>query len=359
MCKTTNDLSKVIEIPKVICLTDAEIVHNWIKRDDREYKVFVKNRCNKIRKRVPKEQWYHVPRKHNGADLPSRGCFPKQLEQPAIQKRWLYGPEWITKSEEEWPITSEVKHFHDDPELKVPKDKESTCMIVTAKVTPTVQKLVNFENFSSMDRLVRVIAWCKRFIHNYLCKKKEDRNLEELSAEECEHSRKLCIQSVQGELKSESGFSKRAESLGLYDDEDGFMRCRGRIGKAKIPFTTRFPILLPRNHHVTELVIREAHEKVYHNGVKETLSEVRSKYWIVKGRQIVKKLLRRCVLCKKLEGLAYPSPVTSPLPEFRVGANKAFQTTGVDFCGPVYVKDIYNKGEGMHKVCVISICVTT
>lgn len=38
-----------------------------------------------------------------------------------------------------------------------------------------------------------------------------------------------------------------------------------------------------------------------HNGVNDTLTELRSKYWLVKGRQAVMKLLRNCM--------------TSPLPD--------------------------------------------
>ena len=35
-------------------------------------------------------------------------------------------------------------------------------------------------------------------------------------------------------------------------------------------------------------MIRQSHENVKHNGVRETLTEVRSKFWIIKGRQGVK-----------------------------------------------------------------------
>ena len=110
---------------------------------------------------------------------------------------------------------------------------------------------------------------------------------------------------MQKGMKTESNFGKRSRSLGIYDDEHGLLRCKGRIGRAKIQFGTRFPLLIPSNHHVTKLIIRDAHEKVYHNGVKETLAEVRARYWIVKGRQAVKKIVKRCFICKILEGLAY------------------------------------------------------
>ena len=65
---------------------------------------------------------------------------------------------------------------------------------------------------------------------------------------------------------------------------------------------TKYPILLPRDHYLTKLIVLGAHEKVYHNKVKDTLNELRSKFWIVRGRQLVKKVIHRCFLCKKLEG---------------------------------------------------------
>ena len=105
-------------------------------------------------------------------------------------------------------------------------------MLCSQDVTPMIQKVIKFRNFSCMARLTRVVALCRRFISNCR-KKKTERNFDELNAEECEHARNMCIRSVQMELSSESGFEKRAESLGLYEGEDGFVRCRGRIGKAK------------------------------------------------------------------------------------------------------------------------------
>ena len=46
----------------------------------------------------------------------------------------------------------------------------------------------------------------------------------------------------------------------------------------------RHPVLLPKHHPLTVLMIGEAHERVMHNSVKETLAEIRS---ILQGRQVV------------------------------------------------------------------------
>ena len=89
-----------------------------------------------------------------------------------------------------------------------------------------------------------------------------------------------------------------------------------------------------------------------HNGVRETLTQVRSKYWITKGRQVVKKILSKCTNCRRLEGPPYGNPEAPPLPEFRLNNKLAFSMIGVDYAGPMYVKDIYSSSKDMHKVYI-------
>ena len=84
------------------------------------------------------------------------------------------------------------------------------------------------------------------------------------------------------------------KQLGLFKDEKGIIRCRGRLGNSHASYNTKCPALLSGNHHVTSLIIRYCQERVMHNGLKETLTEVRSKHWILKGRQTVKKELFAC-----------------------------------------------------------------
>ena len=59
------------------------------------------------------------------------------------------------------------------------------------------------------------------------------------------------------------------------------------------------------------------HEKVQHSGTADTLSTVREKYWILRGRQVVKKVIRKCVICNKVEGMPYATVSSPDLPTFR------------------------------------------
>ncbi len=131
------------------------------------------------------------------------------------------------------------------------------------------------------------------------------------------------------------------KSLRVFEDENNIYRAGDRVENAPLPYTTKFPVLLPKHHHITELVVRKDHEIVNHNGIRETLTQTRSEYWIPKGRQLVKSLLKKCVTCKKLQGKSYVSPDSPPLPSYRVSDKPAFTHIGVDFAGPLLVKNIY------------------
>ena len=98
----------------------------------------------------------------------------------------------------------------------------------------------------------------------------------------------------------------------------------------------------------------KAHRRVLHNGVRETLAELRSKFWIIKGKNFVKSVIHHCRLCRRHEK-PYSAPPPPPLPTFRVEEAPPFSFTGVDFAGPLYVR---SNGE-VRKVwiCLYTCCV--
>jgi len=70
---------------------------------------------------------------------------------------------------------------------------------------------------------------------------------------------------------------------------------------------------------------------VKHNGIQETLALIRENFWVVKGREAVKKVLRKCVVCKRYEGKPYPTPMIADLPTEPVSTQPPFTHVGVDF----------------------------
>ena len=101
------------------------------------------------------------------------------------------------------------------------------------------------------------------------------------------------------------------------------------------------------------------HIRVKHGGINVTLTALHEQYWILKGRQLVKTILCKCVVCKKLEGVPYHSQHPPDLPIFRVSEDPPFAHTGLDFAGPLYFMDSRNdSGNNKAYVCLFT-CAST
>ncbi len=136
-------------------------------------------------------------------------------------------------------------------------------------------------------------------------------------------------------------FKTLMTQFNLFEDE-GVWRCGGRLGNAETPYATKYPIILPKSHPITNLIVKQAHERVLHDGVRETLTEIRSKYWIPRERGVTQKIVHQCVTCRRYEGLPFKAPPPPPLPECRVKESPAFSFTGVHFAGPLIVSTTHS-----------------
>ena len=215
------------------------------------------------------------------------------------------------------------------------------------------------EKFSRLRRLLRVTAYVLRFVGILKSKigRRQMVECSELSSAEIAEAESRWLLTAQHELITDKAFPMWKRQFGLYLDDKQLWRCGGRLENADLPMTTRHPVLLPKHHPLTVLVIKEAHERIMYNGVKETLAEVRSRYWIVQGRQVVRQLLSRCVIFRRYEGLPQRAPQPPPLPQFRMKDDPTFTYVGIDFAGPLYVKTQGLVVERKVWICLYTCCV--
>ena len=98
------------------------------------------------------------------------------------------------------------------------------------------------------------------------------------------------------------------------------------------------PMVLPKRHHVSQLIVRHYHESAAHSGREQTLCELRRMFWIIGGRGLVKSTIRSCIRCRRMNAKPLEQFMGS-LPRARLEAyHLPFTFTGVDLFGPLTVK---------------------
>ena len=111
--------------------------------------------------------------------------------------------------------------------------------------------------------------------------------------------------------------------------------------------------MLPSDSHISKIITLDVHESVLHSRMDSTLTRVRSRFWVIRGRQTVKKVIKPCVLCKWFQGHTLKPRPIADLPSYRVCSEHPFDTTGIDYAGPLLVKDVYTEGSGMNKSYIL------
>ena len=141
--------------------------------------------------------------------------------------------------------------------------------------------------------------------------------------------------------------SSRIRSLNPFLDSNGLMRVRGRTGNHQI--------LLPHNHQISVLIARHYH-CISHSGMEWSTALIREKFWILKCRRIVQRVIQKCVTCKRL--FAEPSyQKMSDLPAARITPNlPPFTHVGIDAFGPF---EVSQRRSSVKRYGCIFTCMVT
>lgn len=329
--------------------TDSQAVIGWIN-SDKTLPVFVKNRVNIIREHKGITISY-VNTRENPADVATKGSVVEKL---IVNDMWWHGPEWLNQQSDTWITGSDSITG-----VTVNVDNSDVCesvQLATNRVDEN-QRLeppfgLDYRRYSSIAKVFRVTAFAQRFIDKV---RKRDSKSNHLTACEIKCAEQMWIRYIQRKHYQEEfcvSDSKRStnlrKQLGLYIDPNGMLRCSGRLDNADLCESAKRPLLLPTKSAFTSMMIRKVHHETFHAGVSQTLSTIRGKYWIPKGRSTIKSVLRECVTCRKLEGGPYGMPPFAPLPPTRVQESPPFSRTGVDYFGPLSIKS----SGGVRKVWI-------
>lgn len=102
------------------------------------------------------------------------------------------------------------------------------------------------------------------------------------------------------------------------DETTALIRVGGRLRQAShLSYSTAHPIVLDPKHPITRLLIKQYDTKLCHPGPERVFAEIRRYYWILRGREAIRRHQHSCVECQRWR--AKPNiPKMAELPHTRL-----------------------------------------
>lgn len=352
LARLTNKVKESIKINFDRCYfwCDSTITLCWIKAPSNKWKTFVANRVAEIQNLTNVSEWNHVSSKDNPADLISRGLTPSQIGSCSL---WWHGPKWLLKYPFEFPVQPNYIN---------------TTLECRSAVSVTTNEFNLFSNISSLRKLKLTVSYCLRFISN--CKKPlKNRNFGKVTAEELVKALRVVITLCQSsvylkeitDLRNNKILSNKSKILSLnpFLDQDGILRVGGRIHQSNYDYSKKHPIILPPSHYFTKLIVKDEHIRLLHCGATMLLASIRETYWPIGGRNLVRKIIHECITCFRANPKFY-QPLMGALPKERVQQSPPFYNSGVDYAGPIFIKNKAGRGSKLMKAYIcIFVCLST
>ncbi|XP_046420682.1 uncharacterized protein LOC124179877 [Neodiprion fabricii] len=295
---------------RIFCWSDSKVVLAWLLSHPSRWKTFIANRVSFITSSLPADtQWGYVSTLENPADLPTRGLKPSELKDSFL---WWHGPTWLTKPSSEWPKTTEqftTQEESSPDESHVFVSQESDLMAWT-------------EKFSSIDKLVRILS----YIHRWRANSKLERSKRRVGGV-CASELKVGLTYLM-KIPQKAFFSAELQSLKqgqkIAPDSiilrlspelksDGLLHVGGRLQNSYLTDEEKHPIILPTNNHIAKLLVAQAHKKTLHGGPTVIQSHLNRKFWLVTGRNFIRKVVHDCVKCARYGGAVIQQQM-APLP---------------------------------------------
>lgn len=148
-------------------------------------------------------------------------------------------------------------------------------------------------------------------------------------------------------------------ALSPFLSDDGLLRVGGRLGNSNLRFEACHPILLPRDHILTRRIIEHEHSRSGHAGAQATMATVRQRFWPLSLRSITRKIIRGCVTCFKVKPIMSEA-IMGSLPAGRVTESRPFFHCGVDYAGPLLLREGKRRNAKITKAYIaIFVCFVT
>ncbi|XP_058817112.1 uncharacterized protein LOC131680413 [Topomyia yanbarensis] len=326
-----------ISIQRRFLWTDSATVLAWLRSDSRRYHQFVSFRVGEILSLTSVNEWRYVPSRENVADDATKWSSGPSFNPTC---RWYHSSPFLLDPDSQWPTER-------PGDIAAVNAENEEIRVIAVHRTET--EVVNVERFSNWNRLLRTMAYVRRVINVWKHRPRASTPLVVLNQIEYLEAEGMLWRQAQAQAYPEElsllvdgrsvskGSSLRM--LSPFVDERGVLRVGGRIENAPdISYDAKHPVVLPRNHRITYLVVLSFHQRFLHANSETVCNELKQKFYIAKMRMVVRSVCRSCQYCK-IKGATPVPPLMGPLPKVRLTPFiRPFTYVGVDYMGPFEVK---------------------
>ena len=362
---------------KVIMLADSKCTISAVDTTVRALKPFFSNRVSEIlenmgemRKFCEVEEIMYVPGDLNPADVATRGYA--KIDDIGPSSFWQLGPSFLRSRRDDWPVTRNfICNVVPEDELRG-KQVFLACLRATVmssnvetaanlpKLWVSVQKVLDYSN--NIEKVIRILGYLVNLWR--LSATKENITGEivpGLTPDVLVTAERLLLLTAMPATFSafESG-----RLLSLNPERSGsIIVTRGRIGEQSlsrllgVPF---LPILMPDTRSAYLYMVRahEGEDSMAHNSVVITLAKSREKVWVVKARNLAKKVVSNCPRCRR-DRKSLVSQQMGKIKAESLTVCRPFTHISIDFAGPIKVKGTVNTRARLKCWIIVYCCRST
>ena len=369
-------LSKLKNKPtSCIILLDSMCTISSLEEHARKLKPFFHNRRGEILENMeqvsnycPIEEVHHVSGKLNPADIATRA--DTKLEDIGPDSWWQTGPSFLCSPRDRWPVTREfVRVEIPDEERRHSGEAVTAAFRAVVILTSdsdivaalpikhkTITELLSQNNsLESRKRVLSLVLRC------WVSGKSSVTVDSPPSAQELFQAERIILVHAMF-ATAEAFYAGKLTSL-LPFRHGAVFSTRGRLGEKSLESllgVSSLPILMPSTR-TAELFMWRAHlgySGLFHRSVAATLAKSRSSVWIVRGKDLAKRICRQCMTCRRIRK-QLASQQMALVRDESLQPCPPWTFISLDFAGPVIIKGEVNSRSRGKSWILVYVCRTT
>ena len=359
-----------IQITEMVIYSDSIAALSWIHNyciklsKMQKIAIFVKNRLKRISDlcKIHPFKFSFIPGSENPGDCVTRPLSHRQLAKTC----YVDGPKFLDDDDSDNAMPGLLEFRVPNPLIERDEFEQDVALLATdANAQSQLDITGSLQRVSSFSKIVGVFKIVLTFIHrlkNKIRKVPDSQNVDisqDLHNDAYAHIIRLDqhksfpeVFEFFGKLSPNNNeIPNLVSQLNCYVDNVSIIRVRSKFGREYKNVQYNCPILLCKSSRLTELIVEECHRKLSHGGCYSVISELRKTIYIPQIFSTVKKILKNCVHCRRINSRTLKVNQNA-YRELRVDPPKVpFRAIYIDYIGPFYAK-FSNEKRKVYILCI-------